>query len=199
MHKHKILWWIGVLIFVCVVGALTAVAIYFWSDRLNLVTLTSKIALWMAAIFFILCALQLSRFAFLYPILKKYFHSNNGRSAALTLSSSQNNFPALFSIRHREDSGDNGGELNYFKELTDYLKRGYGYLWWKKVRILIVTGKTADVERLTPGLVVQRWQEDKGTVLLWGGDLNVRSDIAWFRVLYKMRRRPADGIVWVTS
>jgi type VI secretion system protein ImpL len=55
------------------------------------------------------------------------------------------------------------------------------------------------VEQLTPGLTAQLWQEDRGTLLLWGGDLNTPADSAWLTALRKLRRRPVDGLVWVTS
>jgi type VI secretion system protein ImpL len=35
--------------------------------------------------------------------------------------------------------------------------------------------------------------------LLWGGDLNTPADSDWLTALRKLRRRPVDGLVWVTS
>ncbi|MDY1039328.1 ImcF-related family protein [Lelliottia sp. CFBP8978] len=75
----------------------------------------------------------------------------------------------------------------------------YGRRWSRKVRVLLITGTVAEVEQLTPGLTTQLWQEDRGTLLLWGGDLNTPTDSAWLTALRKLRRRPADGLVWVTS
>ncbi|MBS1206042.1 MAG: type secretion protein VasK [Proteobacteria bacterium] len=75
----------------------------------------------------------------------------------------------------------------------------YGRRWGRKTRILLITGTVAEVEQLTPGLTGQLWQEDRGTLLLWGGDLNTPADSAWLTALRKLRRRPADGLVWVTS
>lgn len=75
----------------------------------------------------------------------------------------------------------------------------YGRRWGRKTRILLITGTAAEVEQLTPGLTTQFWQEDRGTLLLWGGDLNTPADSAWLTALRKLRRRPADGLVWVTS
>jgi type VI secretion system protein ImpL len=74
-----------------------------------------------------------------------------------------------------------------------------GRRWGRKVRILLITGIAAEVEQLTPGLTGQLWQEDRGTLLLWGGDLNTPADSAWLTALRKLRRRPVDGMVWVTS
>ncbi len=75
----------------------------------------------------------------------------------------------------------------------------YGRRWGRKTRILLVTGTASEVELLTPGLTDQLWQEDRGTLLLWGGDLNTPADSAWLTALRKLRRRPVDGLVWVTS
>lgn len=75
----------------------------------------------------------------------------------------------------------------------------YGRRWGRKTRILLITGTIAEVEQLTPGLTAQLWQEDRGTLLLWGGDLNTPADSAWLTALRKLRRRPVDGMVWVTS
>jgi len=75
----------------------------------------------------------------------------------------------------------------------------YGRRWGRKTRILLVTGTVSEVEQLTPGLTAQLWQEDRGTLLLWGGDLNTPADSTWLTALRKLRRRPVDGLVWVTS
>lgn len=84
-------------------------------------------------------------------------------------------------------------------ELRHSLRTIYGNFWPRKVRILLLTGSVADVEQLTPGLTTQHWQEDRGTLLLWGGDLDSPTDTQWLTALRKLRQRPADGIVWVTS
>lgn len=83
--------------------------------------------------------------------------------------------------------------------LRQALRQTYGRFWPRKVRILLLTGSAADVERLTPGLTSQYWQEDSGTVLLWGGDLGAQPDSAWLNALRNLRRRPLDGVIWVTS
>ncbi|RJT45067.1 ImcF-related family protein [Rahnella woolbedingensis] len=84
-------------------------------------------------------------------------------------------------------------------ELREALRQTYGRFWPRKVRILLLTGSAADVEQLTPGLTSQYWQEDAGTVLLWGGDLGAQADSAWLNALRNLRRRPLDGVIWVTS
>ncbi|WFL65988.1 ImcF-related family protein [Pantoea sp. X85] len=84
-------------------------------------------------------------------------------------------------------------------EIRHALRQHYGHFWKRKVRILLVTGSMADVERLTPGLTNQLWQEDRGTLLLWGGDPASSPDESWLTALKRLRRRPADAMIWVTS
>jgi type VI secretion system protein ImpL len=83
--------------------------------------------------------------------------------------------------------------------IRDAMRNLYGRCWGRKTRILLVTGTISEVEQLTPGLTGQLWQEDRGTLLLWGGDLNTPADSTWLTTLRKLRRRPVDGLVWVTS
>ncbi|MGJ3448874.1 ImcF-related family protein [Enterobacter sp. PTB] len=84
-------------------------------------------------------------------------------------------------------------------EIRETLRNHYGRFWSRKIRILLVTGTPADVELLTPGLTEQYWQEDRGTLLLWGGDPLRPVDAVWLRALRQLRRIPADGLVWVTA
>ncbi len=83
--------------------------------------------------------------------------------------------------------------------IREAMRSLYGRRWGSKVRILLIAGTASEAEQLTPGLVSQLWQEDRGTLLLWGGDLNTPADSAWLTALRKLRRRPVDGLVWVTS
>lgn len=83
--------------------------------------------------------------------------------------------------------------------IREAMRNLYGRRWGSKVRILLIAGTASEVEQLTPGLVSQLWQEDRGTLLLWGGDLSTPVDSAWLTALRKLRRRPVDGLVWVTS
>ncbi|EPE7078482.1 hypothetical protein ACSMAD_002961 [Cronobacter sakazakii] len=85
------------------------------------------------------------------------------------------------------------------REIRDRLRHHYGCFWPRKIRILLVVGSVSDVQRLVPGLSQELWQEDRGTLLLWGGELMSEAEAAWLSALRKLRSRPADGIVWVTS
>ncbi|WP_082132673.1 ImcF-related family protein [Enterobacter genomosp. O] len=86
-----------------------------------------------------------------------------------------------------------------WQEIRKQLSSVYGFFWHRKTRILLVTGSASDVELLTPKLTQELWQEDHGTLLLWGGDPAAPADTAWLTALRKLRHRPADGMVWVTS
>nr|WP_260411641.1 ImcF-related family protein [Enterobacter sp. RIT637] len=84
-------------------------------------------------------------------------------------------------------------------EVQQALRLTYGHFWHNKIRILLVTGNAADVEQFIPKLPRELWQEDRGTLLLWGGDLNTPADSTWLTALRKLRHRPVDGLVWVTA
>ncbi len=84
-------------------------------------------------------------------------------------------------------------------DVQQVLRHTYGHFWHSKVRILLMTGSVSDVEQLAPKLTRELWQEDRGTVLLWGGDPATPADADWLAVLRKLRRRAVDGMVWVTS
>ena len=84
-------------------------------------------------------------------------------------------------------------------EIRQMLRHLYGRFWSHRVRILLITGTATDVERLAPKLTEEFWQEDQGTLLLWGGDPAMPADTPWLTALRKLRHRPVDGMVWVTS
>lgn len=84
-------------------------------------------------------------------------------------------------------------------EIKTVLRKQYGFFWPHKLRILLLTGRSSDVELLAPGLTTQFWQEDSGTLLLWSGELSVPANSSQLDDLRKLCRRPFDGVVWVTS
>ncbi len=101
--------------------------------------------------------------------------------------------------RRRRARGADTSPSYYGGEIRQTLRYQYGRAWSRKVRILLIIGSVRDVEQLTPKLTQELWQEDQGTLLLWGGDPGAAVDNAWFTALRKLRYRPADGMVWVTS
>lgn len=104
------------------------------------------------------------------------------------------------SLRHEDKQlVDKEKYRETLKNMRLYLRHNYDRAWPRKLRILLVTGSVADFEQLTPKLTQELWQEDQGTLLLWGGDPAAPADAAWLTALRKLRRRPVDGVVWVTS
>ncbi|MBV4413281.1 type VI secretion protein VasK [Enterobacteriaceae bacterium YMB-R22] len=87
----------------------------------------------------------------------------------------------------------------FHHSLRDHLRAVYTFFWRAKVRLLLVVGDDADVDALVPELRAHGWAEGHGTVLIAGGDLKAEPDTARLDALRRLaRRRPLDGIVWVT-
>lgn len=78
-----------------------------------------------------------------------------------------------------------------------HLREQYGWLWWRRVRLLLLVGEPTEVEAIAPGLVDGHWLEGRGTVLLYGGSVATALDT---RLLDKWQRqfgwRGIDGLVW---
>lgn len=65
------------------------------------------------------------------------------------------------------------------QDIRHTLRRQYGRFWGRKIRILLITGTASEVELLTPGLTEQFWQEEQGTLLLWGGEPSQPENADW--------------------
>lgn len=89
--------------------------------------------------------------------------------------------------------------ITRIKFLRQNIRNIYGRFWRRKIRILLLTGTPADVELLAPGLTTRLWLENDGTLLLWGGDAASTPDGPWLTALRRLRHRPVDALVWVTS
>ncbi|ECI6680383.1 type VI secretion protein VasK [Salmonella enterica subsp. enterica] len=82
-------------------------------------------------------------------------------------------------------------------EMAAFLRDRYGPFWRYKVRLLLVTGESTQVEAIAPGLTEQRWQEGEHTVLIYGGRPVTEPDTVLLTSLRRLCRRcPLDGIVW---
>lgn len=83
-------------------------------------------------------------------------------------------------------------------DIASHLRQRYTFFWRRKVRLLLVTGDDAAIERLVPGLKQQQWLESNRTVLIYGGSLTAEPDREKYTALRKLRRGcPLDGIVRV--
>ncbi len=90
-------------------------------------------------------------------------------------------------------------------EIIQSLRRQYGTFWHSKVSIQLLIGSHSAVEKLAPNLTQEIWQECDGTLLIYGGDIGRNSmdasvDTERLDTLKQLRRRrPLDGIIWVTE
>jgi len=183
--KKRLSSWLIILLIVVVGGFL----IWIENPLVHLITTEEKLALSLAvagACLFILF------FDDVFARLGQWFISQSFIQQLRELSGKR---------PHRDDllSAQVGKYNEELKSIRLYLRHIYGRTWSRKTRILLVTGSVADIERLTPKLTQELWQEDQGTLLLWGGDPATHLDSDWLIALRKLRRRPADGMVWVTS
>lgn len=86
---------------------------------------------------------------------------------------------------------------NEYLSLRTSLRRRYTFFWHHKIRLLLIVGDEAAIERLVPCLQQQQWLEGNRTVLIYGGS-GIRPDREKYIALRKLRRgRPLDGIIRV--
>ncbi|UPQ40847.1 type VI secretion protein VasK [Providencia rettgeri] len=86
------------------------------------------------------------------------------------------------------------------KYATESLQSLYGNFWHSKVSIQLLLGSHSAVEKLAPSLTQEIWQECDGTLLIYGGDIGSSIDSERLETLKHLRRRrPLDGVIWVTE
>ncbi|QIU92303.1 type VI secretion protein VasK [Yokenella regensburgei] len=102
--------------------------------------------------------------------------------------------PLVSTLNQKHDE-----DLTRVKIIRQHLRAQYGYRWRRRVQIILLTGAAKDVASLAPELSQQYWQEDAGTLLLWGGNTTSDPEQNWLHAVQKLRRRPIDALVWVTS
>lgn len=67
------------------------------------------------------------------------------------------------------------------------------------IRILLI-GTSTSIEKLTPNLTADIWQENNGTLLIYGGDIHQSIDENLIQDLKQLRRRrPLDAVIWVSE
>ncbi|WP_152084380.1 ImcF-related family protein [Enterobacter oligotrophicus] len=188
----------GAAVIICFLGVVVALAIYSGRGYFNLTGYKMQAGAWCITMLIILVCLKIIRLSSRQSLLRslpsyQFLSSLRGKK--------RQQLNSLFNLASSvtEDSGIQVNHRSLVDELRLALGNAYGRAWSSKIRILLVTGSIADVERLTPKLTQELWQEDQGTLLLWGGDPASSVDIDWLAALRKLRHRPADGMVWVTS
>lgn len=67
------------------------------------------------------------------------------------------------------------------------------------IRILLI-GTSTSIEKLTPNLTADIWQENNETLLIYGGDIHQSIDENLIQDLKQLRRRrPLDAVIWVSE
>uniref|UniRef100_UPI0031DD6FF9 ImcF-related family protein n=1 Tax=Klebsiella sp. TaxID=576 RepID=UPI0031DD6FF9 len=172
--------WSGRPGFIVAVLAGIAWGIYRFGDRLGLDSPRAKIYVFLG-----LCAaILLLRYG---GQIVQYFRNRNNKKEVSA--SSQKAATPIQKSPYSDTLSD----------LKQALRYQYGRCWRRKVTFLMLTGRATDVEHLAPGLSTQYWLEDQETILLWGGDIDTPLDSDWFSGIHKLRHRPVDAMVWVTS
>lgn len=81
-----------------------------------------------------------------------------------------------------------------------YIKENYSFIYKSKLSIQLLIGTSTSVEKLTPNLTTDIWQENNGTLLIYGGDINQSMDENLIQDLKQLRRRrPLDAVIWVSE
>lgn len=193
MSNSRSLRWVGLAVIIFLLGLIVAAAIYFSKEYFHLDGYKKQVGIWIISML-------------TFMVLFKFLRLGSQQSALRAMPSYQfltrKGLQASSLFSHQPESTEKKLEINHFPVVTEIrlaLRQLYGRFWFRKVRILLLTGSAGDVEKLAPQLTSQYWQEDAGIVLLWGGDLGAQADSAWLNALQKLRRRPIDGLIWVTS
>lgn len=83
-------------------------------------------------------------------------------------------------------------------DLIDHLRLRYTRRWKSKVRLLLIHGTDAHIEKVAPGLKRDHWQENDGIVLIHAGPAEATPEPEFVEILNQVRpERPVDGIVQV--
>lgn len=82
--------------------------------------------------------------------------------------------------------------------LIDHLRLRYTRRWKSKVRLLLIQGTDANIEKVAPGLKRDHWQENDGIVLIHAGPAEATPEPEFVEILNQVRPEcPVDGIVQV--
>lgn len=82
--------------------------------------------------------------------------------------------------------------------LIDHLRLRYTRRWKSKVRLLLIQGTDANIEKVVPGLKRDHWQENDGIVLIHAGPAEATLEPEFVEILNQVRpERPVDGILQV--
>ncbi|MBS3826070.1 ImcF-related family protein [Proteus mirabilis] len=84
------------------------------------------------------------------------------------------------------------------KVVQEHLRLRYGRFWRRKVKLLLVQGQDAEIERGIPGLKQEGWQENDGVLLFYGGAPEQNLQQEYLASIQSVSpARPLDGCVLV--
>ncbi len=177
-----------ILVFLFVVGTTVFWLLEFSPETLGVMDGSVQQGYWLFT-----CALLtggLALFIILFFIVTRLFGEKNYKAVKAVATRKE-------STAQAEKKKDNK-YWNEYLTLRTFLRRRYTIFWHHKIRLLLITGDEAAIERLVPGLQQQQWLEGNRTVLIYGGSLTAEPDKEKYTALRKLRRgRPLDGIVRV--
>lgn len=177
-----------ILVFLFVVGTTVFWLLEFSPETLGVMDGSVQQGYWLFT-----CALLaggLALFIILFFIVTRLFGEKNYKAVKAVATRKE-------STAQAEKKKDNK-YWNEYLTLRTFLRRRYTIFWHHKIRLLLITGDEATIERLVPGLQQQQWLEGNRTVLIYGGSLTAEPDKEKYTALRKLRRgRPLDGIVRV--
>lgn len=183
-------WW---LILIALIAGIVVLCLVWWSpEKLNLIRGTNTWSVWLGAsaggsIFLAIGALLLFFGA-------REEGKQSFRHALKSIPGDDLKESAKTIISPLKPSAELSAQIR------NHLRRRYGFFWRRKVRLLLVTGDEASIEKLVPGLQTSQWLEGDRTVLIYGGSLSSDIDTEKYSALRKLRRgRPLDGIVRVIA
>lgn len=137
-----------------------------------------------AIIILVLVSFFISTLFFYFNKIKKYKYRNNEKNS--------NKYP---SEENRIEEESNNNNL-----LLEKMKGVYGLFWQRKVKIHLLIGTSTSIEKLAPNLTADIWQENNGTLLIYGGDIHQSIDENLIQDLKQLRRRrPLDAVIWVSE
>ncbi|WCM49089.1 type VI secretion protein VasK [Pseudomonas sp. WJP1] len=89
---------------------------------------------------------------------------------------------------------------SWVAELKDYLHENHGFLWRRKVRLLLVVGEPDQISAIAPNLKDKKWLAGHDTILLWGGSVQTKFDDERFTPWQNLSRwRALDGVIWALN
>ncbi|GKX61850.1 type VI secretion protein VasK [Pragia fontium] len=180
--KNKWRTW-GLIIGTLIVAVAIFAVLYFFGDRLGWETWGEKGTIWL------LSMLVIFGFSMIPMIVTSL---NNAYSNLKANNKKLNPAEPKKEIELKVVTG--------LDAMRDQLRHRYGFFWRRKLRWLLVTGETAEVEQVAPGLIAQGWQLGNDALLIWGGSTKAALDENWLKQLKKLRwRKPIDAQVWVVA